>query len=297
MEILFHADDYAVSLHASKQMISCIKEGHVQSISIMPNMSCFEDSLKLLGEVISQVKISVHLNIMEGFSVSDPKRIPLLVDEKGLFCISWGKLLIYSLIKPKALKEQLKTEWKAQIEKVQREMPQGYKLRIDSHQHPHMIPAAFQAVTELINEEGYETEYVRVASEKIWPFLKHGSLFRTYSFANIIKNILLNLFGVYNKHLLKKCGHIQYYDFMGLIFSGKMDEKRVSIVLPDILMKTKEGIEVLFHPGYMKKEEWNEEYNKEEFNRFHFSRCRTIEEAAVKSGLYERIKDAAKTAS
>ena len=49
---------------------------------------------------------------------------------------------------------------------------------------------------------------------------------------------------------------------MGILFSGKMDEKRVKKILPKyIRMAEKDGrdIEVLFHPGYIDKNEFKHE--------------------------------------
>ena len=36
-----HADDYALTLNTSKDMLACMQAGRLDSISIVPNMSCF----------------------------------------------------------------------------------------------------------------------------------------------------------------------------------------------------------------------------------------------------------------
>lgn len=282
MDILFHADDFAVSTHVSEVIASCVEEGYLQSISIMPNMKCFEKSLTIFNEIKDMVKASVHLNIMEGYCVADKTKIPLLTDERGRFTVSWGKLLIYSLIRPEQLKQQLKIEFKAQINKIVEIMPDGYKIRVDSHQHTHMIPLVFKSLTELLEEENYDVEYIRMAKEQILPFLTHRELWTTYSAANAIKNVILNVMARYDMRLIRGKKGIGTAEFMGLFFSGCMDAERVGKVLPDILKKSREEtVEVLFHPGRMLGSEMTPEYNKEGFNVFHLSKGRLIEEKAV----------------
>ena len=43
-----HADDYALTLQTSQDMLSCMQKGQLDSISIVPNMSCFEACMELL---------------------------------------------------------------------------------------------------------------------------------------------------------------------------------------------------------------------------------------------------------
>ena len=42
-----HADDYALTLNTSKDMLECMRAGRLDSISIVPNMSCFEACMEL----------------------------------------------------------------------------------------------------------------------------------------------------------------------------------------------------------------------------------------------------------
>ena len=41
-----HADDYGITMNTSKEMMEGINAGKLRSISIMPNMSCFEEAAK-----------------------------------------------------------------------------------------------------------------------------------------------------------------------------------------------------------------------------------------------------------
>ena len=66
------------------------------------------------------------------------------------------------------------------------------KLRIDSHQHTHLIPVVADALFEVLEENQWEVEYIRNAKEPIGPFLKMNSLYSSYQAINFVKNILLN---------------------------------------------------------------------------------------------------------
>ena len=48
LEIDIHADDYALTVNTSKDMLECMKAGRLDSISILPNMSCMKQSLTFL---------------------------------------------------------------------------------------------------------------------------------------------------------------------------------------------------------------------------------------------------------
>ena len=77
---------------------------------------------------------------MEGRCLSEPEILEGLVDGEGHFCISWEKLFFQSWLPGRSeLKNKLKKEIFLQIEAVKKEFPEMDKLRIDSHQHTHMI--------------------------------------------------------------------------------------------------------------------------------------------------------------
>ena len=101
VRIDIHADDFGESVHASRDILECLKDGKLNSISVLANMSCFEECVRLYREAQEefpwQPAISVHVNLMEGSCLSDPKDLPDLVDEKGHFQISWEKLFFVFL--------------------------------------------------------------------------------------------------------------------------------------------------------------------------------------------------------
>lgn len=278
-----HADDYALSENSDNGIIALCKEGILDSISVIPNLSCFENAAKKLLEVqktaSKKVLVSVHLNFMEGKCCCDKSEIPDLVDKNGFFTVSWGKLLIwnYNLFARNRIKNQIKTEIVSQIKKcADAGISDKEKIRIDSHQHPHMIPIFFDALKDAVSElesSGFKIEYIRNTED---PIHLYGG--KNIFSMNTIKCLILNFYsGKVRKYLKSKNLPVNY--LCGVYFSGKMDE-RVQKVLPKFLKlaeKQSKKVELLFHPGTMKESELTDEFTKQGFNEFHLSENRRIE--------------------
>ena len=50
VRIDIHADDFGESVHASRDILECLKDGKLNSISVLANMSCFEECVRLYRE-------------------------------------------------------------------------------------------------------------------------------------------------------------------------------------------------------------------------------------------------------
>ena len=298
-----HADDYALTVNTSRDMLSCMREGKLDSISIVPNMSCFRECMDMLYEAIPEFpflpKISVHLDFVEGRSLAGNSQVSLLTkDGSTLMGLSWGGLFLLSYLpwKRRMAKEQLKKEIKAQIEIVQATVRRAMDIakehgipctqkgvRIDSHQHAHMIPVVWEALVEVIAEEKYETEYIRNSKEMMGAFVAEVSLWKTYRPINLVKNRLLSLYSHKADRYAKAHGMQQMY-LWGLIMSGHMDYDRIVRLYPKIAAKAKRDnrmLEILFHPGLTLPEEVSEEIGEEAVRDFYLRKDRHVEMDAV----------------
>ena len=281
----FHADDFAVSSSSSRDIVHLAEKGVLDSISIIPNMSAFEQAAPLLKSFPQVVKKSVHLNFMEGKSCLPASKIPNMVDENGCFKVSWGSLLLanFNPLKRKAVKEQLAAEIVAQVEKcIAAGVVNSMALRLDSHQHTHMIPmvqdALFDAV-DCLEKQGRKVVFIRNTEDPISPYFRSIKTLGRFSFSNMLKCIILNSFSFRLKKKLDKRGLPIGY-LCGVFYSGHMDEERLRVVLPlfeKLAKKKNRRVEVLFHPGSVKKEEITEEFTKPGFVQFHLSKNRNIE--------------------
>mgnify|MGYP004616052121 CR=1 FL=1 len=283
-----HADDFALSENSDRDILQLCSEEKLDSISIIPNLECFENAaanfLSVQEKSDKKILVSVHLNFMEGKCCAEKSFVPDLVDSEGFFTASWGKLFIWNYIPlmRRKIKLQLKTEILAQIKKcLDANIIDKNAIRIDSHQHPHMIPVVFEALKEVVLElenDGCKIEYIRNTEDPI--FLYGG---KDIFSMNTVKCLILNFYSIkVRKYLVSKKLPVNY--LCGVYFSGKMDS-RLKKVLPKFIKKAEKqerNIELLFHPGTMLKSELTSEFKKEGFNEFHLSENRKIEYNTLK---------------
>ena len=297
-QIDIHADDYALTVHTSQDMLECMKEGVLDSFSIICNTSSFDECMEMLNQAIPSFSflplISVHLNLVEGFALSEGLR---LIAENGVMSLGWkGVWLMAFTGKRRQLKEELKKEIKAQIDRTWEVAKKCFQiaeenhipyeqnhLRIDSHQHIHSIPIVWEALMEAIEENGYEVEYIRNPKEPLLPFIKEISLWKSYRPVNFIKNRILMLYSKENDSYCDR-NHMQKMYMWGLVMSGKMDFERIKKIYPEMLKKTERDnrrLEILFHPGTALKEEHKGEIARESMEDFYLSDGRNIEKQTL----------------
>lgn len=274
--IYFCADDYGLDATSSMRIQRCIDEGILNKVSVFPNLE--QVDLCKIGKN-KEVRLSLHLNLVEGKCMANADEIDLLADPNGRFKHTFGGLFKASLFAGKAFELQAYKEIKAQVLFFQSILPEGAPFCIDSHQHTHMIPAVFKALVKVLRDEGIQVAYMRIPVEPLLPYIRTPSLYFTYSAVNLVKQWLLKFLWLINKGILKEFP-VPTADFFGILFSGKMDEKRVNKILPKYVKRAeKDGrdIEVLFHPGYLSQDEVDLNNKNIAFEQFYFSGNRKIE--------------------
>ena len=272
------ADDYGLCDSASVHIKQCIDKGALNKISIFPNFKQV-DLLKISEN--KNIRISLHLNLVEGKCIADADKIDLIADKNGNFKHTFGGLLKLNLFHRKKFEKQVYKEIKEQVLLWKSILPENAPFCIDSHQHTHMIPAVFKALIKVLIDEKIQLEYMRIPAEPMLPYIKTPSLYFTYSTINIIKQWLLKFLWLINKNQSKKYKIPTSY-FFGILFSGKMDKKRVEKILPKYIKmaeKDARDIEVLFHPGYLENDDIN--FENIIFKKFYLSQNRKTEFESV----------------
>ena len=266
------ADDYGLTKESSDRIKECVVNGALNKISIFPNSD--------VKEFAENVSLGIHINLVEGRCVSAPDEIPLLADKKGHFKHSFEGLLKISVSShKKEFKKQVYTEIKNQIKRWQMIVGKSENLKIDTHQHVHMIPVIFNALMDVIEDERLNVKYMRIPVEPSIPYLTAPSLYFSYKPINLVKWGVLKFLKCFNNKRFKKSG-IKTALFMGVLFSGRMTEKNVLTVFPyyEKLSKKKNmDIEILFHPGYIEEGENLFDKEKKSFNEFYVSKERKKE--------------------
>ena len=277
--VSFHADDFALAVASSKDIIALCRQGKVDSLSVIPNISCFDGCMKLYQEALPSfprpVTLSVHLNVMEGRPVSNFLSLKDLADGKGLFKVSWLSLLAASFTpwKRGRVRRQLAQELAAQIRRcLGTGLFDKKAVSLDSHQHPHHIPVFFDALMDAVAEvekEGCTVTCIRCSEDPLLPYLSTPAVYGKIKPANVIKCLMLNLLSAKVKRGLRKKGITPTY-LSGVFFSGAMTEGNLRPVLPKLIaLADRKGrpLELLFHPGRVPPEEIasRDEYQKPGF--------------------------------
>ena len=271
--IYFCADDYGISSQSNTRIEECLKNGVLNKISILPNGNASNFRERLLDE---NVKLSLHLNLIEGYPLSKKEDVSLLVTDKGFFKYSFIGLFFLSIFGNRNLLEkQIYNELKMQIDFWKKKMGEKTPILIDSHQHTHMIPLIFKTLMRVIREEEVEVEYLRIPAEPILPYIKSPSLYLKYGPVGLVKQWLLKFLNLVNRKELKKA-NIKTAEFMGILFSGQLTEDKINKLLP-YYKKQNENIELTFHPGYLESGETLIDGCKPSFNKFYYSKWRRKE--------------------
>ena len=255
----FHADDYGLFPTQSERILACHRNGVLNGTSIMPNSPWRDTCLDMLPR--DGVSLSIHLNLMEGQCLAPADEVPLLVDEKGVFRVSFVKLLFCPLTGHcREYRRQLKRELSAQIHALLPAFASfGQPLRLDGHAHWHMLPVVFDALMELLAEEGLPVDYIRIPREPITLYLRHLPALWPIRPINVVKSLLLHMLAHRN---LRRYGAalagMEKKLFLGVLFSGCFDYNRMKSLLPDAekLAAAKGwGVELLAHPGAVYEKE------------------------------------------
>ena len=82
-KLLIRADDLGYCESVNYGIARAVKSGLLRSVGVMPNMEWAEHGVRLLDG--TDVTFTVHANICQGRPLTDPKLIPSLVDENGIF--------------------------------------------------------------------------------------------------------------------------------------------------------------------------------------------------------------------
>ena len=275
--IYFCADDYGISEGTNSRIENCLENGILNKVSVLPNGKV-SDFKKRLSD--KDAILSLHINLVEGRPLSNPKDIDLLVSESGYFKYSFIGLLALSLSpKRKKLEKQIYKEIQSQIKFWKTAMGENISVSIDSHQHTHMIPLIFKTLMRVIEDECLNVQSVRIPAEPISPYVFTPSLYFEYHPVGLIKQWLLKTFALVNRMELKK-SKIQSAYFMGILFSGKLNETRIKKLLPHYIRlarKHNKDIEIGFHPGNINDGEELIDGIRHNFKKFYFSPNRNIE--------------------
>lgn len=255
-KFILNADDFGISKDFNNAVLRGYRDGILTSASLCSNTEGFEQAINEIIPQCPDLSIGVHLNIMEGKSLTD---VPALTDENGFFQNSYLKLILKSF--DRNFYNQIEQEFRAQIEAI---ISKTKVDHIDSHVHTHAIPNIFKIVVKLAKE--YNIPYIRTQFEYpyIIPNIKKHLTFK-YPI-NLIKVILLNTFTLINRPVAEQ-NNIYTNDYLiGVSYTAMMDDESIAYGLKSL--KNKNCIaEALIHPCFYENGYVDQHYNEFEITQ------------------------------
>lgn len=254
MKIIINADDYGFSKNSTEDILECVEDGVLNSVSLIPNGYWFEKAAEKI-QSHKKVAVAAHLNLCEGHPITPAEEIPYLVDEAGYLKNNFQSLLIkYVKLGEEGRKElvgQIRTELTAQVEKV-RDKITANTIHIDSHKHTHVLPFIFEW---LASDKNIQYEYIRIPRERF--YTSRSRLYTGWLGFNTIKqkwiNTVISLGRCFEKAVENNRHHNN--EFIGILYTGRMDYNNAKSALKKINPDEDKTLEIMFHPGQLKKGE------------------------------------------
>lgn len=146
--LIINSDDYGRTPEISRGIREAHLRGVVTSTTCMMNIPTTAEDIAIALREAPELGLGVHLVLSMGRPVSAPEAVPSITDEKGFFFKH--RTLIERL--PDIDVDQVRKEWRAQIEAFRR-AARREPTHLDSHHHSsYYSPALFQAMLELADE-------------------------------------------------------------------------------------------------------------------------------------------------
>jgi len=284
MKFIISADDYGASKTVTDDILDCVDNGILSTVSIIANGNAFDYAIEEYKKR-PELRLSVHLNLVEGRPIVSHEEVPMLVNKDGelyhSFLSLWLKYLLCKQKERESLKQQVVLEISAQITKVIDKIDKNIELQIDSHQYFHMIPFVFYAILEL--KSFFCFSYIRMPEEPTFLCDNWLKSIKNYCSSNLIKHILLNSLSRKYKPILTDM-QISYSDYLiGILFSGNMSISMIKAALHSLSKSKKElTVEILFHPFTASREEKTIWKKNKSLMKFYSSQLRCYERQTIK---------------
>lgn len=251
MNIIITADDFGLTRGITDNIFRCIGTTPLTNVSIVPNGQAFDYAVEKIKDKAPKT-VTVHLNTIEFSPIADSKAIPDLLDQNGKLHLGFLKTLIkYNLSSSsmkRSLKEQFKTEYRAQIQKTMKALYLK-EIRIDSHQHLHMLPFLFDILIELKNE--FPITYIRIPKETFCKVPLTWFFPIPWKIVPLIKHLVLRFFSNRNRTIISKTNVTYPNHFLGVMIPGDLNKEMTNQLVKNLIkgLNKNDTFELVLHPG------------------------------------------------
>lgn len=162
--LIINADDFGLTRGVNEAIIQAHKCGVLTSATLMAGGLAWQEAVDL-ALATPTLGVGVHLTLTALGPVLPPEQVPSLVDKRGRFRKQFWRAPLWN-------KDQVKREWRAQIQRLVNE---GLRpTHLDSHHHIHLWPTLTDIACQLAEEFGIKA--VRAISPRSMELMLMGRL-------------------------------------------------------------------------------------------------------------------------
>jgi hopanoid biosynthesis associated protein HpnK len=224
------ADDFGLSRGVNEAVEQAARDGILTSASLMVGAAEAEDAVRR-AKRLPNLRVGLHLVVIEGTPILPPGQVPDLVDAQGRFPSDQLRLGLNYFFR-RRVRHQLAAEIRAQFEAF---AATGLSLdHANAHKHMHLHPTVGQLMIDIGRDYGLRA--VRVPAE---PAMQSGP---ARGFGG---RLLMRWCGLL-RHQARRAGMLTNDRIFGLGWTGHMTPARVQQILGTLPA----GItELYFHPA------------------------------------------------
>ena len=273
-----HADDFGASKNVNRNIVAAWLAKGLDGVSVIANGDAInEAAMEVNAHEDRPLRIVVHLNLSEGFPITDPSKVFRLIDQSGRLCQGfigiWIKWLLSGETAKNTLLHQVEIEWREQIKKVIKTLSPRDVSGLDGHVHIHMLPFLFPITVKLAKEFGLSE--IRVSGEHFHCCPKESV--KIGFFVNVIKHVLLNLLAFPARKTIRKNGISSADSVAGILYSGFMTLCTAEAAIKAAQRRNLNRIEIIFHPGRATEKEAHRWSNIPAIGKFYLDKQRDCE--------------------
>ena len=208
---LLHADDLGLARGVDAAIIDLARNGQLQGASLLVNGPSAADAMQAWCGLAEPPPLTLHLCLSEGHRLPNCPDLPA----------GFGTLLLASLLpwQRRRIAPQLRRVLQQQISRY-RQLTGQRQIRLDGHQHIHLVPLVLDAVLDLARSESIT--WVRTTREALPEGLSLRLWWRSLQTGGLLKWWVLQLLSGLAIPRLRRAGLATNRRFAGVLFSGSM---------------------------------------------------------------------------
>ncbi len=208
---MLHADDLGLAEGVDAAIIDLARSGQLRGASLLVNGPSATAAVEAWRDLADPPPLTLHLCLTEGHRLPNSPDLPT----------GFGRLLLASLLpwQRQRIAPQLRAVLLQQISRY-RQLTGLQRIRLDGHQHIHLVPLVLDAVLDLSRSESIT--WVRTTRESLPEGLSLRLWWRSLQTGGLIKWLVLQLLSGLAIPRLRRAGLATNRRFAGVLFSGSM---------------------------------------------------------------------------